>query len=656
MRSQDTITFTGSTTGDTGVGEVTIPRQLGPVQLLREIGRGGMGVVYLGRHQMLDRDVAVKFLLNAVAGPDDPGFARFLEGARAAARLEHPGLTTIHHADVIDGIPYLVMQYIDGPALSEVLKQTGPLSLSAWFAVLDAVSESIGELHDRGIIHRDIKPSNVLLSRDGRVVVTDFGLAVAHSLGQRGPSAARLGGTLAYMAPEMFTGEVSSRTDVYALGITAFNLLTGELPFTGIPEDVREKHLHEPLPLEPLQQRRLDPGMIDVLERATHKNAMFRYKTAGHFRKALKPGIMTDELLREGVVDLQKLGTRSFEEESHVATIEAGEHTPTSTYFDRLSEVAAEKRDAREPTHEATLERAAHEDRDQGRLTDDLLCIRCGYSLRGLQEGSRCPECGTAITQSLRGDLLSAADSAWLQRVYRGQALVCAGCVVLLSHFILYNVSGSRGSLATWVIVNTLGASSTVYAVSEAVISGAVILLLLLGVFATTTLDPRLSLTEQPIALRRFVRGNIVALVALAGSSYLVPTVVQQLRADAEVAGLCGTVLLYASGLAFLSSLVGICYYLAGLAMRIPVSELATRTRSKVVRFVVCFGILWVASQVLEYAEGVLAGTLGPPVIACFLILVVAVIGYLVSLMVLMSAYRKAFRKALVEAHKHAAV
>ena len=219
MQSHDTITLTGSTEVADPAGEVTIPRELGPVRLLREIGRGGMGVVYLGRHQMLDRDVAVKFLLNAVAGPDDPGFAGFIEGARAAARLEHPGLTTIHHADVVDGIPYLVMQYVDGPALSDVVKQTGPLSLSASFAVLDAVSEAIGELHDRGIIHRDIKPGNVMLGLDGHVVVTDFGLSLARPMGQRGPSSARLGGTPAYMAPEMFAGELSLQSDVYALGV-----------------------------------------------------------------------------------------------------------------------------------------------------------------------------------------------------------------------------------------------------------------------------------------------------------------------------------------------------------------------------------------------------------------------------------------------------
>ena len=348
MRSQDTITLSPFTEVDTPAGEVTIPRELGSVRLLREIGRGGMGVVYLARHQMLDRDVAVKFLLNAVAGPDDAGLARLLEGARAAARLEHPGLTTIHHADVVQGVPYLVMQYVDGPALNDVLKRSGPLSLPALFAVLDAILQAIGALHERDIVHGDIKPANILLDRKGQVFVTDFGLSCFRPLGRRGEPSAGLAGTPAYMAPEMFDGTVSPRSDVYALGITAFELLAGELPFTGTLEELRQKHLHEPLPLDLLRRRQVDPALIEVLERATHKNAMFRYKTAEHFRNALKAGITTDELLRQGAADLQKLGTRSVDKEPDVATTEAASHTPTSSYFDRLSAMADEKRVVRE--------------------------------------------------------------------------------------------------------------------------------------------------------------------------------------------------------------------------------------------------------------------------------------------------------------------
>jgi hypothetical protein len=296
-------------------------------------------------------------------------------------------------------------------------------------------------------------------------------------------------------------------------------------------------------------------------------------------------------------------------------------------------------------------------DVDEVPSSGDIPCIHCGYNLRGLSEGGRCPECGTSIARSSSGNLLSAADPAWLLRVYRGQALIYAGCIALLSHYFFYTVTKNGVSPGSWIVAHALGASSVIDAVLERVLSAAVALLLLLGAFWTTTLDPRLSLTEQPIALRRFVRGSIVALVSLAGCIYLVPTVVKRLGFDTEVAALCGTVLTVAGGLAFLSGLVGICYYLADLAMRIPDAGLATRTRSKVVRFVVCVGIFLPISLVIKHAEGVFAGrpTLSAIIVVCALILVVALLAYIVSLMILMSAYRKAFRMVLLEARKRPA-
>jgi serine/threonine protein kinase len=140
----------------------------------------------------------------------------------------------------------------------------------------------VAELHEREIIHRDIKASNVLLDRDGRVFVTDFGLTCPQRLGRDGPSFPSIGGTVPYMAPEMFDGQVSARRDVYALGITTFELLTGRVPFLGTFDQIRDQHRSAPLPVEALHERQGAPALVEVLERATHKDAMFRYKTAAH--------------------------------------------------------------------------------------------------------------------------------------------------------------------------------------------------------------------------------------------------------------------------------------------------------------------------------------------------------------------------------------
>lgn len=155
----------------------TPPERLGAIKLLRKLGEGAMGAVYLGHDELLRRNVAVKFLLDAVSGPDDPDFVRFLAGARAAAAVRHPGLNEIHHADVFQNVPYLIMEYVDGPTLADALRRHGPLSPAATLAVLRAVGEAVAELHRHGVIHRDLKPSNVLLDRAGRVCVTNFGLS-----------------------------------------------------------------------------------------------------------------------------------------------------------------------------------------------------------------------------------------------------------------------------------------------------------------------------------------------------------------------------------------------------------------------------------------------------------------------------------------------
>ena len=160
-------------------GNVASGNQVGPIRLTKQIGHGGMGEVWLGWHEFLGRNVAVKFLMGQAMDRKDPAFTTFMQGARVAAAIEHPGLNKIHHADVNDGVPYLVLELLDGPNLGDLVERSGPLDLSTARAVLEAVGEAVAELNQKNLVHRDIKPSNIVLTTDGRVVLTDFGLACA---------------------------------------------------------------------------------------------------------------------------------------------------------------------------------------------------------------------------------------------------------------------------------------------------------------------------------------------------------------------------------------------------------------------------------------------------------------------------------------------
>ena len=287
MRSPGATPGIGSGAGSgAATSSFAIPASLGSIRILEELGRGATGVVHRGRDAMLGRDVAVKFLLGAVTSPDDPGFASFLKGASSAAGVLHPSLTLVHHLDQIAGVPYLVMQYVDGPSVGELLRRSKPERAEA-LAVLVATASGVTALHDAGIIHRDLKPANILLSLGGEALVTDFGFAFPAGAAVRQSSPFGVTGTPAYMVPEMFDGDVSPRTDVYALGVTAFQLLTGQLPFAGPVETVREAHRRDPLPADAIAAAGLSPGLTEVLERATSKRPLFRYKSARPFLHAL---------------------------------------------------------------------------------------------------------------------------------------------------------------------------------------------------------------------------------------------------------------------------------------------------------------------------------------------------------------------------------
>ncbi|RMG11504.1 MAG: serine/threonine protein kinase, partial [Planctomycetota bacterium] len=208
----------------------------GPYELRGELGRGGMGVVYRAWHPELKRDVALK-LLHVSARPSDTRVQRFVLEAQATARLRHPGVVGIHHAGWEAGRPYLVMDLVRGESLSVLLRRSGPLEPRRAAAVCRDVALVLEHVHRAGFLHRDVKPSNILVDADGRVLLTDFGLAKELDSERKLTLTGMIVGTPQYMPPEQISGEpLDARTDVYSLGVTLYTLLSGEPPFSGLSQ------------------------------------------------------------------------------------------------------------------------------------------------------------------------------------------------------------------------------------------------------------------------------------------------------------------------------------------------------------------------------------------------------------------------------------
>jgi hypothetical protein len=203
----------------------------GQYEILREVGRGGMGIVFLARDLKLERLVAIKTLPPTLAA-DDVIRARFLREARTAAALTHPNIVPIHRADDIDGTVFFVMGFVDGPSLAQLIRDGGPLTPRTAVSVLYDVADALGYAHGAGVIHRDVKAENILIDRgSSRALVTDFGIARVAEAAPLTATGTVLG-TVHYMSPEQVAGDaVDPRSDVYSLGVVAFYALAGRFPF-----------------------------------------------------------------------------------------------------------------------------------------------------------------------------------------------------------------------------------------------------------------------------------------------------------------------------------------------------------------------------------------------------------------------------------------
>jgi serine/threonine-protein kinase len=226
-----------------------IGQTFGKCKIVGYIGRGGMGTVWLGEHLFLRRQVAIKILHNDLSS-DPEEMARFEREAIAAARLDHENIVRIHDVDEDHGRPYIVNEYVDGEDLEEVIRKKSPLPILRALHITRVVAKALEHSHAAGVVHRDIKPGNILIAKDGRIKITDFGLAREAGHREIPLEDGTVLGTPFFASPEQISGlPADGRTDIYSLGVTLYTMLTGRRPFGGrSPDSVVKKHLQAPRP------------------------------------------------------------------------------------------------------------------------------------------------------------------------------------------------------------------------------------------------------------------------------------------------------------------------------------------------------------------------------------------------------------------------
>jgi serine/threonine-protein kinase len=276
-------------------GPGIIGQTLGQYQVLELAGRGGMAVVYRGYHPMIDRYAALK-LVHAHFATDQEFMTRFQREATAIAKLRHPNIVHVYDFGVEQSRYYMVLEFIDGPSLKQILRQARAegrrLPHAQVAAILSDVADALDYAHAIGIVHRDIKPANIMLRSDGQAVLTDFGMAKILAGGEYTASGATLG-TPDYMSPEQGLGnEATARSDIYSLGVVLYEMLLGQRPFeSDSPMAVLLQHIQDQVPEPRTLDPRLSPAVETIVLRALHKDPQQRYSSAGELAAALRQAI-----------------------------------------------------------------------------------------------------------------------------------------------------------------------------------------------------------------------------------------------------------------------------------------------------------------------------------------------------------------------------
>src|SRR6184192_4321098 len=266
-------------------------RYIGKYRVKGELGRGGMGAVYLAEQPGLGREVAIKELLQTA---DPVALRRFLQEAQVMARTSHPNLVQVHDMELMGNVNYLVLEFVRGRSLRDWMNQT-PLPSPQVFAVMHGVLQALDYAHRHAIVHRDMKPENVLISEDGLVKVADFGIARLMDDTGIGGTATKTGttvGTPQYMSPEQVaSSKVDGRSDLYSAGIMFYELVVGQPPFTASEADgpftLMAKHVQAPPKPPSVLRPGLDPPLEEVVLKSLSKRPEDRYQNGQEFDEAV---------------------------------------------------------------------------------------------------------------------------------------------------------------------------------------------------------------------------------------------------------------------------------------------------------------------------------------------------------------------------------
>ncbi|MCB9006869.1 MAG: serine/threonine protein kinase [Ardenticatenaceae bacterium] len=316
-------------------------RIFGKYKLYNRLGSGGMARVYKAYQSNLDRYVALKVLHSALA-EEDEFIGRFEREASAVARMRHPNIVQVFDYDTEGDSHYMVMEYIEGPTLKDELhhrtRESQQFTLNEMFTIIAALASALDYAHVRGIIHRDIKPANIMFTRDGEVVLTDFG--IVRMLGMpRYTLTGVIAGTPAYMAPEQAKSLTSDhRSDIYSLGVILYELVTGHTPFSGnTPLEIIQKHIEEPPPLADLSDE-IPIAVAQVISKALAKDPENRFQTAYGLAVALQKAVGETAVSPPTTTLVQPLATAVATTPDpstpvHATTFQMPEHSPYRGLF-----------------------------------------------------------------------------------------------------------------------------------------------------------------------------------------------------------------------------------------------------------------------------------------------------------------------------------